>query len=197
MKVSGTIGAGLAVAVALVMACGGSRSSAPAPAAPSAAVSASAGPSAPTTASAGPAGVSSATASGGNSAPSTATGAAPDGATTPAAASPGERPFARDALEAQQIIQSQIDAHIKQLWACVNDYRAKKKNLHKGVVVAIGIDEEGNLLGVTSANAKHGELDKTLKQCMFSALHGLPFPRSHAGIITVKQSFNDMAVYTQ
>lgn len=197
MKVGGTIGAGLAVAVAFVMACGGSRSSAPAAAAPSAAESASAGPSPAPTAGAGAAPAApSATAPATTSAPSAAAGAATDGGATAGPASPGERPFAHTALEAQQIIQSQIDAHIKQLWACVNDYRAKKKTPHKEVVVAIGIDEEGNLLGVMLANAKHG-LDKTLEQCMFSALHGLPFPRSHAGVITVKQSFNDMTVYTR
>jgi hypothetical protein len=192
----GMIGVGVAVAVAFVMGCGGSRSRAPAAATPSAAASAPGGSSAPTAGvGASPASAPRATVSGTTGAPPTAASAAPDARATLSAAGPGERPFARSALEAQQIIESQIDAHSRQLWACVNDYRAKKKAPHKEVVVAIGIDEEGNLLGITSANGKHG-LDETLKQCLFSALHGLPFPRSHAGVITVKQSFNDVTVYT-
>jgi hypothetical protein len=102
-----------------------------------------------------------------------------------------ERPFAKTAVEAQTLIQEQIDAHIKPLWKCVEQLRTAKKDPHKSVAVDIGIDQEGNLIGVTAANAKQGELDPTTRDCLFAALHGLPFPRSHSGVITVRQTFAD------
>jgi hypothetical protein len=105
-----------------------------------------------------------------------------------------EKPFAKTALEAQSLIQEQIDAHIKPLWKCVEQLRKTKGDPHKAVVVDIGIDQEGNLLGVTTANAKQGELDQATRDCMLAALHGLPFPRSHAGVITVRQSFTDEVI---
>lgn len=105
-----------------------------------------------------------------------------------------ERPFAKTALEAQSLIQEQIDGHLKPLWKCVEQLRAAKGDPHKAVIVDIGIDQEGNLLGVTTANAKQGELDPTTRDCMFAALHGLSFPRSHAGVITVRQSFTDEVI---
>jgi hypothetical protein len=118
-------------------------------------------------------------------------GGAPGDAGVAAADAKVERPFAKTAVEAQALIQEQIDAHIKPLWKCVEQLRAAKHDPHKQVVVDIGIDQEGNLLGVTAANAKQGELDPTTRDCMFSALHGLPFPRSHSGVISVRQTFTD------
>ena len=105
-----------------------------------------------------------------------------------------ERPFAKTATEAQTLIQEQIDAHIKPLWKCVEKLRAAKGDPHKAVTVDIGIDQEGNLLGVTTTNAKQGDLDPTTRDCMFAVLHGLRFPRSHAGVITVRQSFTDEVI---
>jgi hypothetical protein len=122
-----------------------------------------------------------------------AAGSAEAGAAAAPDAMP-ERPFAKTAVEAQSLIQEQIDGHIKLLWKCVDQLRKTKSNPHMAVTVQIGIDQEGNLLGVTTANAKQGDLDPTTRDCMFSALHGLPFPRSHAGVITVRQSFTDEAI---
>jgi hypothetical protein len=128
--------------------------------------------------------------------PSPATGGAgPQGDAGIAAADARvERPFAKTALEAQSLIQALIDAHIKPLWKCVEQLRAAKGDPHKAVTVDIGIDQEGNLLGVTTVNAKQGGLDPTTRDCMFGALHGLPFPRSHSGVITVRQSFTDEVI---
>jgi hypothetical protein len=89
------------------------------------------------------------------------------------------------------MIQSVIDTRMKPLLVCVDAYRHSAKGAgHKPVVVDIGIDQEGTLLGVIPPNPKH-PLDPAMKDCMTAALHGLPFPRSHAGIITVRQSFED------
>jgi hypothetical protein len=112
----------------------------------------------------------------------------------PAGDAPVEHPFAKSVLEAQTLIQTQIDAHMQTLWKCVDAYRATKNDPHKGVVVDVGIDQEGTLLGVTTPSAKQGELEPRLKHCLWDALHGLPFPRSHAGVITVRQTFTDATV---
>jgi hypothetical protein len=118
--------------------------------------------------------------------------AAPPVATAPA---PPERPFAKTPLEAQSLIQEQIDSRSQVLWKCVEAYRAKKGDPHKQVVADIGIDQEGNLIGVTAANAKRGgDLDPALRSCLTDGLRGLAFPRSHAGVITVRQTFKDAQV---
>jgi hypothetical protein len=110
------------------------------------------------------------------------------------AAAPVAHPFASTPMQAQSLIQEQIDDHIKSLWKCVTDFRTKKGDPHKAVVVDIGIDQEGHLLGVTTSNPKQGDLDPVMQDCMMKALHGLPFPSSHAGIITVRQTFTDVSV---
>ncbi len=111
-----------------------------------------------------------------------------------AGAAPAVRPFASTPQEAQSLIQEQIDGHMKTLWKCVSDYRTKKGDPHKAaVVVDVGIDQEGTLLGVMSPNQKQ-ELDPVLRDCIFGTLHGLPFPRSHSGVITVRQTFTDVAM---
>jgi hypothetical protein len=130
----------------------------------------------------------------GTSTPSAAGAGAPGDAGVPVVDARVERPFAKTALEAQSLIQEQIGAHIKPLWKCVEQLRAAKGDPHKAVTVDIGIDQEGNLIGVTAANAKQGDLDPTMRDCMLAALHGLPFPRSHAGVITVRQSFTDEVI---
>jgi hypothetical protein len=128
------------------------------------------------------------------STPGTTGAGAPGDAGVAAVDAKVERPFAKTAIEAQSLIQEQIDAHIKPLWKCVEQLRAAKGDPHKAVTVDIGIDQEGNLIGVTTATAKQGELDPTTRDCMLGVLHGLPFPRSHAGVITVRQSFTDEVI---
>ena len=106
---------------------------------------------------------------------------------------PAVRPFASTPLEAQSLIQEQIDAHMKTLWKCVGEYRTKKGDPHKAVIVDVGIDQEGTLLGVMSPNPKQ-ELAPALRDCIFGTLHGAAFPRSHSGVITVRQTFTDAAI---
>jgi hypothetical protein len=181
---AGTIVAGLSVVALWAMACGGSRSNVQGAAAASAqpveatATSASAAPPA-------------------SAAPSASAATSATASAASAASKPVERPFAATALEAQSMIQSQIDSQMKVLWKCVHDYRVKAGDPHKPVVADIGIDEEGKLIGVTALNSKHGGLDPALKDCMYSALRGAPFPRSHAGVITVRQTFTDAPISSQ
>ena len=60
-------------------------------------------------------------------------------------------------------------------------------------MVEVGIDEEGHMLGVQLPNKE--KKDKALVDCMLDALRGAPFPQSHAGVITVRRTFEDKAVY--
>jgi hypothetical protein len=120
---------------------------------------------------------------------------APASTTPPPPQPPKEKPFASSPMQAQSMIQEQIDGQMTVLWKCVNDYRGRVKELHKEVLIDIGIDQEGILMGVTTATPKKGELEPMLKQCLYTSLHGLPFPRSHAGVISVRESFKDAAVY--
>lgn len=173
------------VLLSLAMGCGSNQTPAGAPATASSAGGATgatnAGAAAPPTTGASP-----------------GTAASTPGATAsapPAAASaPPARAFANTPLEAQSLIQEQIDSHMAPLLKCVNDFRSKKGDAHKAVVVDVGIDQEGNLLGVTAPNIKKGDLDPGMRDCMLTTLRPLPFPKSHAGIITVRQTFTDVVV---
>jgi hypothetical protein len=111
----------------------------------------------------------------------------------PAPPAASERPFAKTSLEAQTFIQQDIDARRKPLWKCVEDLRTKVGDPHLSVAVDIGIDQEGRLIGV--ADTKHGGIDPTLQSCMTAILRLAPFPRSHTGVITVHQVFQDSTVY--
>ncbi|HEY8089648.1 MAG TPA: hypothetical protein VIF09_17430 [Polyangiaceae bacterium] len=189
---AGTICGAALVVVSCAIGCGGSQ-----PVATNASAGAAASAGASTADGAGgasgaAAGASSAT--GPASSPPGASPAASAAAAGAAATAPKERPFANTPLEAQSLIQEQIDGHIKALWKCVADWRAKKNDAHKALVVDIGIDQEGNLLGITSPNPKKADVEPATRDCMMATLHGLPFPRSHAGVITVRQTFSDVSV---
>jgi hypothetical protein len=180
---AGTIRGRALVLSSLLMACAGSKENVAVPAAGSASAAQEAAPPA-----------AGATPSAQGAAPPSQSAAPSAQPTASQAAAPAtaSRPFAKNALEAQTLIQAQIDEHIKTLWKCVTDYRSMKGDPHKAVTIDIGIDQEGSLLGVVSPNLKHGDLDPDLKACLTATLHGLPFPRSHAGVITVRQHFSDV-----
>jgi len=111
-----------------------------------------------------------------------------------AAAVAVEHPFASTALEAQRMIQTAIEARMKTLWKCVEDYRTRAGDPHRAVTLNVGIDQEGHLFGVTAADPKHPDLEPALKACVLDTLRNAPFPRSHAGVISVRQAFQDAAV---
>jgi hypothetical protein len=185
------------VVFSLVMACAGSKGNADSPATASQPSAEAGAPGAaaatPSAAGGAPSATGAATPGPGATTQTAGAGTAAASATTAAAsAAPAQKPFASSALEAQTLIQGQIDQHIKVLWKCVADYRQKKGDPHKAITVDIGIDQEGTLLGVVSPNPKKGDLDPALRECLFASLRGLPFPRSHAGVITVRQTFTDV-----
>ena len=106
---------------------------------------------------------------------------------------PPAHPFASNAVEATSLIDDAITSRANELDECVEAARTRRKSAHEKIVVEVGIDEEGHMLGVKLP--KGGEADKALADCVLAALRGAPFPRSHAGVITVRKTFEDKAVY--
>ena len=94
---------------------------------------------------------------------------------------PKERPFANTPLEAQSLIQEQIDAHMTPLLEVRERLPPKKGDPHKPVVVDVGIDQEGNLLGVTSPNIKKGDLDPVMRDCMTDGPSWASVPQESRG----------------
>ncbi|MDB4993075.1 MAG: hypothetical protein JWM74_507 [Myxococcaceae bacterium] len=118
--------------------------------------------------------------------------AAASTSTTPAAAK-AERPVAATSQEATSLIDDALTLRQKEIGHCVLDARTRRNNLHAEVVLEIGIDQEGRLIGVK--NAKGAAADPALQQCVLTALQDAPFPRSKAGVITVKKNFTDQVFY--
>jgi hypothetical protein len=124
------------------------------------------------------------------------TSAAPVASATPEAGAPSQppaKPFASNSLEATSMINDAVDAQSGPLTKCIEAARARHKNLHGKISVEIGIDQEGVLIGVKTPKGQTH--DATMNDCVRDALTGANFPRSHAGVITLKRSFEDQAVY--
>lgn len=98
-------------------------------------------------------------------------------------------PFAGSTGEATELIAAAVDKRQAEIQACVREFRTRKK-MPGRVVVSFGIDQDGRLLGVTARKKE----DPELKSCMQEALKGAPFPRSHAGVITVTKTYEDIVV---
>lgn len=112
----------------------------------------------------------------------------------PSAASPGdagtggERPFAGSVAEATALISIAVDKRQGEIASCVNAFRLRKKLARERVSISFGMDQEGKLLGVTSK----GKEDLELKTCVQDSLKGVLFPRSHAGVITVTKTYEEL-----
>jgi hypothetical protein len=105
------------------------------------------------------------------------------------AAAPAERPFAGSVSDATQLISIAIDKKNDDVARCVREYRVRKKLEGKRVAVSMGIDQEGRLLGVTLPK---GQTDLELSACIQSALKDALFPKSHAGVISVTRTYEEM-----
>ena len=125
---------------------------------------------------------------------------APSAAATDAAAPPasdadagssssGGRPFAGSAAEATQLITEAIDKKQEALARCVKEYRFRTHLAHAKIAINIGIDQEGRLIGVTLPKRKE---DTELSACAKTVLRDAAFPASHAGVITITRSFEEM-----
>ena len=161
----------------IAIGCGGSPKSAASP--PSATASASAAATADSGAPLPSADVASANGAPPSSSAAVSTSAATSAAPPPAAApsaAPPEHPFAKNAVEATSLIDDAINSRADGLGKCVDAARARRKSAHEKLVVEVGIDEEGHMLGVQLPNKE--KKDKELVDCVLAALRGAPFPKS-------------------
>jgi len=122
--------------------------------------------------------------------PTAAASAADAGPPTPP---PEAHPFAKTAAETGELIGKAVDGRIDGMWKCVEETRARRKDPHAKIVVELGIDQEGTLIGVKSPNGV--QADETLYACVREALRDAPFPRSNTGVITIKKTFEDVWEY--
>ena len=111
------------------------------------------------------------------------------GAAAAADAAPAPKPFAGSAAEASQLIGSAVDKATIQVQKCVIEYRARKNIPHERVTISMGIDQEGRLLGATLPK---GKTDEQLSACVQAALANAPFPRSHAGVISITKTYEEI-----
>ncbi|HEX7664164.1 MAG TPA: hypothetical protein VF407_06635, partial [Polyangiaceae bacterium] len=111
-----------------------------------------------------------------------------------AAPAAGDRPFAKDAAQAESMIDDAIDPRHNEMEKCAADARKRWNEPHMKISLLVGIDQEGNLLGVKRPTKKDKKDDDQLLACVRTALHGAPFPKSHAGVITIKKTYEDQQV---
>lgn len=120
--------------------------------------------------------------------PAAKEGEAADAGAEAAAAAAPERPFAGSATEATQLISTVVDKYTEPVSKCVREYRTRKNLPRQRVELSVGIDQDGKLLGVTLK----GKPDPTLSSCVQDVLKSAMFPRSHAGVITVTKSYEEI-----
>lgn len=112
------------------------------------------------------------------------------GAATAADAAPAPKPFAGSAAEATQLIGAAVEKNSDKVQKCVSEYRARKNMPHERVTISVGIDQEGKLLGATLPK---GKADEILSGCVQAALANAPFPRSHAGVISITKTYEEIS----
>jgi hypothetical protein len=98
-----------------------------------------------------------------------------------------DRAFAGSTAEATELISVAVDRKQSEIMVCVREFRTRRKGTGR-VAVSFGIDQEGRVLGVTPK----GNEDLKFTTCVQDALRGAGFPRSHAGVITVTKTYEDI-----
>lgn len=88
------------------------------------------------------------------------------------------------------MIDDAIDARHDDVDKCCIDARTRWKEPHAKITFLIGIDQEGNVIGVKRPSKKDKN-DEALLTCVRAALKGAPFPKSHAGVITIKKTYEE------
>ncbi|MEO7109890.1 MAG: AgmX/PglI C-terminal domain-containing protein [Polyangiaceae bacterium] len=171
----------VAMACACFVACGGSNNPPPASATTNAS---DAGDVAPASSSSAPAGSTTSTSDPGAVATNGATNA---DAGAPAAADP--HPFAKDAADAESMIDDAIESRHSDVEKCAADARKRMGDQHGKVSLLVGIDQEGSVIGVKVPKGE--KKDEKLLVCVRAALKGAPFPRSHNGVITIKKTYEE------
>lgn len=119
--------------------------------------------------------------------------AADAGAKEPVAEAPVSHPFAKNAAEATSLIDDAIESKRSAIMKCVEESRKRTGDPRGKVSFDLGIDQEGTLMGVKTP--KGAKEDGALNACVREALARAAFPRSTAGVVTVKKTFSDELVY--
>jgi len=104
------------------------------------------------------------------------------------------QPFPRRFIKALGLVKRSA-AEVNRELKLLDAKRARAKDSHLYVVVNIGIDQEGTLIGVSAL--KQADTDEVLNRCIMDSLQGVPWPKSHAGVITVKQEFKDKPIQAE
>jgi outer membrane biosynthesis protein TonB len=108
------------------------------------------------------------------------------GAVAPA---PEAHPFAKDAADAESMIDDAIESRHAGVEKCAAEARKRSGDPHGKVSLLVGIDQEGTVIGVKVPKGE--KKDEALLVCVRAALKGAPFPRSHNGIITIKKTYEE------
>lgn len=116
--------------------------------------------------------------------------AAPSGSSAAATPPPEAHPFAKDTAAAEEMIDDAIDTRHADVDKCCADARKRWNEPHAKISLLIGIDQEGNIIGVKRPSKKD-KSDEQFLGCVRAALHGAAFPKSHAGVITIKKTYED------
>jgi hypothetical protein len=106
-----------------------------------------------------------------------------------AAPPPDPHPFAKDAADAESMIDDAIDSRHSQVEKCAAEARVRTGDPHGKVSLLVGIDQEGTVIGVKVPKGE--KKDEKLLVCVRAALKGAPFPRSHNGVITIKKTYEE------
>ena len=106
-----------------------------------------------------------------------------------AAAPPDPHPFAKDAADAESMIDDAIESRHSEVEKCAAEARKRMGDPHGRVSLLVGIDQEGTVIGVKVPKGE--KKDEKLLVCVRAALKGAPFPRSHNGVITIKKTYED------
>ncbi len=120
------------------------------------------------------------------------TSATPTAASSDASAAPAPEahPFAKDAAAAESMIDDAIDSRHNAMDKCAVDARKRWKDPHAKITFLIGIDQEGNVIGIKRPSKKDKN-DEELLTCVRAALKDAAFPKSHAGVITIKKTYEE------
>jgi hypothetical protein len=106
-----------------------------------------------------------------------------------AAPAPDPHPFAKDAADAESMIDDAIETRHADVEKCAGEARKRMGDPHGKVSLLVGIDQEGSVIGVKVPKGE--KKDEKLLVCVRAALKGAPFPRSHNGIITIKKTYEE------
>jgi hypothetical protein len=106
-------------------------------------------------------------------------------------AAPPPKPFAKDAKQALEMMEAAVETKQSRIAKCVDAYRKRKGAPMAKLIVKIGVDQEGTLIGVTG---KTDETDDAANECVRKALRNAPFPKSHAGVIEIVKTFEYQSI---